>query len=320
MPDLHSAIKKFEPDLLLIDTNTWGAQAAAQAWGGPWASFCPFQLPLRSKDAPPFGLGLPPARGSIGRLRDRLLEPILIPAIARTMLPAYNSVRRDLGLADLKNTDELYLTPPLLLSLTAEPFEYHRSDWPNNVVLVGHCEWEPPADEPSWLSKINRPIILITTSTEYQADERLVRIASEAFANENVFLIATVPSGDISTFDILANARIEKFLPHGAILDRAAVAITHGGMGATQKALARGVPVCAVPFGRDQFEVARRVENSGAGTRISAKRLTPERLRNKVFEAIGHSAGAKKVAGGFAAAGGPIAASHAIEKRLLNKS
>jgi hypothetical protein len=30
-------------------------------------------------------------------------------------------------------------------------------------------------------------------------------------------------------------------------------------LGTTQKALARGVPVCVVPHGRDQFEVARRV-------------------------------------------------------------
>jgi hypothetical protein len=36
-------------------------------------------------------------------------------------------------------------------------------------------------------------------------------------------------------------------------------------MGATQKALAHGVPVCAVPFGRDQLEVARRVEVAAAG-------------------------------------------------------
>lgn len=37
--------------------------------------------------------------------------------------------------------------------------------------------------------------------------------------------------------------------------------ISHGGTGTTQKALAAGVPVCAVPFMRDQFEVARRVEH-----------------------------------------------------------
>ena len=66
--------------------------------------------------------------------------------------------------------------------------------------------------------------------------------------------------------------RVLCFVAHGPILDRAACAITHGGMGATQKALARGVPVCAVPFGRDQFEVARRVEVAGAGIRLAAKR------------------------------------------------
>jgi UDP:flavonoid glycosyltransferase YjiC (YdhE family) len=73
------------------------------------------------------------------------------------------------------------------------------------------------------------------------------------------------------------NAHLERFIPHAAVLDRAVCAITHGGMGATQKALARGVPVCAVPFGRDQLEVARRVVVAGAGTRLPAKRLPGSR-------------------------------------------
>ena len=64
---------------------------------------------------------------------------------------------------------------------------------------------------------------------------------------------------------------------------------------ATLEALARGVPVCAVPFGRDQFEVARRVEVSEAGTRLPAKRLTPKRLRAKVYEAMSLTEGAREV-------------------------
>jgi UDP:flavonoid glycosyltransferase YjiC (YdhE family) len=87
-------------------------------------------------------------------------------------------------------------------------------------------------------------------------------------------------------------------------------------MGATQKALARGVPVCAVPFGRDQFEVARRVEVAGAGTRLPARRLTPERLRDKVRQAMACGDGARQIARAFAAAGGPRAAADAIERRL----
>ncbi len=88
-------------------------------------------------------------------------------------------------------------------------------------------------------------------------------------------------------------------------------------MGATQKALARGVPVCAVPFGRDQLEVARRVEVAGAGTRLPASRLTPERLRDKVREAMACRDGARRIASAFAAAGGAAAAADAVERRLL---
>lgn len=85
---------------------------------------------------------------------------------------------------------------------------------------------------------------------------------------------------------IPANARVGRFVPHGPLLDRAVCAITHDGMGATQKVLSRGVPVCAVPFGRDQLEVARRIEIANAGTRLPAKSLNPERLRRKVPEAM----------------------------------
>jgi UDP:flavonoid glycosyltransferase YjiC (YdhE family) len=114
-----------------------------------------------------------------------------------------------------------------------------------------------------------------------------------------------------------ANARVERFVPHAPLLDRAVCAITHAGMGATQKALARGVPVCAVPFARDQFEVARRVEAAGAGTRVSAKRLRPDRPRRAVHEAIRRRAGAARIAEAFAAAGGPGAAADALAKRVL---
>jgi UDP:flavonoid glycosyltransferase YjiC (YdhE family) len=118
-------------------------------------------------------------------------------------------------------------------------------------------------------------------------------------------------------YDVPSNAHVERFLAHGPILDRAVCAVTHGGMGATQKALARGVPVCAVPFGRDQLEVARRVQVARAGTRLSAKRLTAGRLRAKVLEAMTMADGAARVAAGFKAAGGPTAAADAIEDRLL---
>jgi MGT family glycosyltransferase len=318
--DLRRAIEDVRPDGLLVDINAWGALAVAEAWGDAWASWCPYPLPLPSRDAPPFGPGFQPARGAAGRLRDRVLGPIMFGALERMIGPLVNEVRSRVGLPPVSDAAGLFLAHPLLLYLTAEPFEYPRSDWPENVRLVGACDWDPPAEVPGWLSGIEAPIVLVTTSSEFQDDARLVRCALEALADEDVFVVATVPSGDPGRFDTPPNARAVRWVPHAAVLDRAICAITHGGMGATQKALARGVPVCVVPFGRDQLEVARRVEVAGAGTRLPSNRLSSDRLRRKVLEAIDRRGGARRVAEGYRAAGGPPAAADAVERLLAPRA
>jgi len=315
-PDLHAAISETRPDIVLVDINCWGAMAAAEAWGGPWAAFCPYPLPVSSRDAPPFGPGFAPARGILGRLRDRIARPIILGTIERMMGPKINAVRSRFELQPVANADALFGRPPLLLYLTAEPFEYPRTDWPANIVMVGPCEWDPPQVAPEWLSEIDPPIVLVTTSSEFQDDHRLAQAALDGLAGEDVFVVVTVPAGDASLVRVPPNARVERFVPHGLVLQRAVCAVTHGGMGATQKALANGVPVCVVPFGRDQLEVARRVEVAGAGSRLPAGRLTPERLRAKVREAMGRADGARRIAAAFEAAGGAPAAADAMERQL----
>ena len=210
----------------------------------------------------------------------------------------------------------MFTAAPLLLYMTAEPFEYPRSDWPASVRMVGPCCWDPPADPPSWLDGIEAPIVLVSTSSEFQDDGRLVTTALEALADEDVHVIATLPAAEIEHAEVPANAHVEQFIAHTPILARAACAVTHGGAGVTQKALASGVPVCVVPFGRDQLEVARRVEIADAGTRLPARRLTPDRLKAKIQEAMTKRDGAKRVADGFAGTGGPAAAANAIEQLL----
>lgn len=318
-PDLMQAIDEKKPDALLVDINCWGAMAAAEKWGGPWASFCPYPLPLESRDAPPFGPGFPPAQGPLGRMRDRIARPLVIGTLEKKMLPPFNEVRRALGIAELDSANETFMLPPLLIYMTAEPFEYPRGDWPDSIVMVGPCEWEPPAELPRWLDALERPVVLVTTSSEFQDDGELARTAMEALASEPYDVIVTVPAVESGDFEIPANARVEKYLPHGPVLERAVCAVTHGGMGATQKALSRGVPVCAVPFGRDQLEVARRVEVAGAGTRLPSRKLSPDRLRQKVREAIGLRHGAERIKSAFEAAGGATAAADAFEARLLDR-
>lgn len=313
---LRTAIDADDPDVVLVDINAWGAVAAAEAWGGPWATWCPFPLPIPSRDAPPFGPGLPPARGRLGRVRDGLLRPVVFGGLEKAMIPPVNALREGLGLPPVTGVGDVYTAAPLCLYLTAEPFEYPRSDWPASVRMVGPGEWDPPAAAPAWLEEADTPVVLVTTSSEYQDDRRLAEVAMEALADRDVLVVVTVPAGDAEVLDPPANARVETFVPHGLVLDRAVCAITHGGMGATQKALARGVPVVAVPYGRDQLEVARRVEAAGAGTRLSPRGLRADRLRTAVDMATARRDGAQRVARAFHDAGGPSAAADHLEELL----
>jgi len=156
----------------------------------------------------------------------------------------------------------------------------------------------------------------VTCSTLFQNDGQLVDVVCEAFNGEPFDVVVTTADVDASAATPPANVRIERYVPHTPVLERAACVVCHAGMGITQKALAHGVPVVAVPFGRDQPEVARRVEVAGAGVRLPRGQFRPDRLRAAVRRAIDLRPGAERVAAAFAAAGGAAAAADALESLI----
>jgi MGT family glycosyltransferase len=317
LADLRQAIESERPDVLFVDEGAWGAAIAAEHSGLPWAFSIVSPVPLPSRDAPPFGLGLAPRHDLVGRMRDRIAKRLTLGTLERIIASHVNPLRTELGLPRVGTIDDVYLAASVVLAYTAEPFEYPRSDWPAKVRLVGPGLWEPPADRPAWLDDVRQPLVLVTCSTLFQNDRRLVETACAAFVGEPYDVVVTTADVDPAGLEPPPNVRIERFVPHLPVLERCACVVCHAGMGITQKALAHGVPVVAVPFGRDQPEVARRVDVSGAGVRLPARKLTPDRLRRSVREAMGLRPGAMRIARGFAAAGGPTAAADALESVVV---
>lgn len=306
--DLRAGVVVERPDALLVDINTWGAQAAAEASGLPWAAFSPYLLPFRAPGIPPWGLGLQPREDGLGRLRDWALWGLL-DWLQDRRLPDLNRLRRAAGSREFQHVRDWCMAPPLLLYYTAEPFEHPRP-WPSGVRLVGPGLWEPSA---AAVELPEGPLVLVTCSTEFQDDGRLIATALEALADEPVHVVATTAALDPAQFRAPRNATVRRFVPHGQVLPRAACVVCHGGMGITQKALAHGVPVCAVPFGRDQLEVAAHVVHAGAGTTVPAGRLSVPRLRQAVRRAVSLRTGAERIAEAFRRAGGATAAADALE-------
>lgn len=314
--DLERAVAELRPDLLLVDANSFGASAFAEVSGLPWAGFLPYCLPVPSRDAPAFDPGFPPPEGPLGRLRDDLLWMVQRWA-AREPLAPVMALRARLGAAAVPSMDALFQRAPILLYLTAEPFEYPRSDWPENVRAIGPGPWAVPGEAPAWLQELPRPRVLVSVSSELQDDDAILRAALDGLAGEPGSLILTTAAHDPAAFPPPnERVRVAQYLPHAAMVPHVDVVISHGGMGSTQRALANGVPVVVVPWGRDQMETGRRAERSGGGVLLPRGSLSPTRLREAVQEALAKKAGAERVAAAFGAAAGARRAVELLEGLL----
>ena len=128
-PDLRRAIDEERPDLLLVDPRP-GAPSRPPRPGAALGILVSLSAPrplpghasLRPRTAtrheePRAGFGT----AAFGRSRSArsTLDPPAVNAAARE-----SACRRSAGAADL------FLAAPLVLYMTAEPFEYPRSDWP----------------------------------------------------------------------------------------------------------------------------------------------------------------------------------------------
>lgn len=313
VPDLRAAIASYTPDVLYVDVNSWGALAGGEASGLPFAVYSPYFLNVRANGRPPFGMGLAPARGLFGRVRDALVRSVAGWA-TRPYLQRLNSLRGALGLSGLAGFESLTSRADRVVAYTAEPFEYTHGGWPENVRLVGPGIWEPPSAEPAVdeAGGNTRPLVLVTCSTEFQDDGKLVEIALAALQGEDVDVVATTAALDPALFRAPANATVLRYTAHGPLLRRATAVVCHGGMGITQKALAAGVPVCVVPWGRDQLDVGKHVEIAGAGVVLARSRLSVEALRAAVRRTRSMRPGAEQVARAFASSGGASAAASAL--------
>jgi UDP:flavonoid glycosyltransferase YjiC (YdhE family) len=312
VPDFEAALDTVAPDLAIVDCTTYGAKAVAERrMPGRWAESQPFLLQEAAPDVTPYGLGLRPMDGPLGTARDRSLNLVATRFDARFRMPTVNVGRAAAGLPPLRKMGEALYRAPLMLYYTANPFEYERR-LPASVRMVGPGLWDPPGAAPAELPADERPLVLVACSSEFQ-DDGAIAAAALAGLRDRFRLVVTTAGVDPAGLGDHGDALVERFLSHAEILPAADVVVCHGGMGVTQKALSFGVPVCVVPWGRDQLEVAAHVLEAGAGTRVSRRKLSPARLAAAVEEARACRPGAARVKAGYEATGGARSAADALE-------
>ena len=177
-----------------------------------------------------------------------------------------------------------------ILVLTSEAFDFPAPELPGNVRYVG-----PRLADPNWVEEWtpppgNEPLVLVGMSSTYQKHTGLLDRVAEALGRLPVRgLITTGPAVDPDEVNAPANVTVVRSAPHAQVLEQAAAVVTHAGHGTVIKALAHGVPVVALPIGRDQPDVAARLVASGAGLRLRPG-SPPRRIAAAVERVLGEPA------------------------------
>ena len=266
--DTLEAIADDRPDLVVCSFFAVGAMVGAEAAGLPFDVMFPNPYMLPAPGMPPMGLGLKPASGALGSLRDRALNGLTGRGWAKG-LPGLNEVRAAHGLAPLGAFFDQILSARRLLVLTSPDFDF-PAELPANVRYVG-----PVLDDPAWADTPwaapagDDPLVLVALSSTFQDHADCLQRIVDALGSLPVRgLVTTGPAVDADTIDAPPNVLVVPAAPHSEVLKSAAAVVTHGGHGTVIRALAADVPLLVLHHGRDQADNAVRVTARGAGLQV----------------------------------------------------
>ncbi len=301
IPDQHALIQELlaeDPDTVVVSEllflgclpSVHGAGVRPRRWIG--VGITPLYYP--SDDTTPFG-PVPAPPGTDQAEANRAANAGLAAAFSGAG-EHLEQVVGGLGATGFTLRDfftGMYTMPDEVLQLTVPEFEFPRSDMPEDLIrFVGPL---PPAaqedwTEPGWWPALDgdRPVVVVTQGTLANDDlSELVEPTLAAFDGEDVLVVAALgrPATDLSA-PVPANAVVEEFVPFDRLLPHADVFVTNGGYGATQQALAAGVPVVVAGQTEDKPAIAARVGLLGLGVDLRTQRPEPEQVAGAVRQVL----------------------------------
>ena len=221
-------------------------------------------------------------------LVDRLLlDPPIVPAL--------NTLRRDLGLAPVSRVFREWLhSPQRAIGLFPEWFAPVQPDWPSQLRLTGfplYDESDVHDLSPGLEAFLNAgsPPILFTPGTANRAAVQFFAAALDATRRlKRRALFVTRYPEQLPNY-LSDQEHAEAYVPFSRVFSRCAVVVHHGGIGTSAQALAAGVPQLTMPLAFDQPDNATRLWRLGVGRWIRPNEFRGERVASQLGALINDS-------------------------------
>jgi MGT family glycosyltransferase len=151
--------------------------------------------------------------------------------------------------------------------------QQHSDILDNRYIFIGASSAYSPLNDTTYIPDEPNPIIYISLgTTDINSDSDFYRNCISSLSDSGYTVYINVGK-DLSEeeFSYGGNFHIASYHNQIAILKKADVFITHGGMNSVNEALLYGVPMILIPHQGDQFSVAERIHLLGAGIAMENK-------------------------------------------------
>ena len=179
-PTTTPAIRRVEPDVLLVDANCWGAMSTAETQAIP-ARPQSIHPVSRQSGLPPVRAGAPPCGVLVGRVRDLGIRTVTSSIFYRPFRDGINPVRAALRFAGAL-VGRLDAPRSGCPRRHRQLFEYvHTERGVGRSDMIGPAIFSATFGRTAGVvDDIELPVVLVTTSSVRQADAVLVRTALRA--------------------------------------------------------------------------------------------------------------------------------------------
>lgn len=267
--EVQRIVREVAPDHIIVDHLAFSARIALIAAGIPHAD-----VVLGHPSALPVGdevYGFPPAWPSAFRPDDSALGGLraVCDAVRDSFTAQWNDAMDQLDPGHPPSSDAFAESGDLLL--LNYPGELHNPA--RTALLPPHAflgasvrtEAADPAVE-EWLARSHDRIAYVSFGSFLSVRSDVLARVAEAFLGLGIRVAIATGSGAVADLpDLPGDWLVRPFLPQVRLLERSAIAVTHGGNNSVTEAMAAAVPLLVLPFSTDQFAGAEAIVAAGVG-------------------------------------------------------
>jgi UDP:flavonoid glycosyltransferase YjiC (YdhE family) len=293
--DVREIRDEYPFDLLVCDAAFFAATIVARALDVPVYAVNPGPSLYPARDVPPPFFGLRPARGPIGRVRDRIVWRLVYGSL-KLGLTSFNSAFAVAGLPAVEERDVFRLVEQAatrVFQCGIPETDYPRSEAPPKTVYIGallprKTDAAPPLD-PRVTAWSGHVVVVSQGTVDNRDPSKLIAPTIDALAGSDTLVVAVTAGSGTAALRRrypLPSVIVEDFIDFHQLFPHTDVFVCNGGHGSVMLALQYRVPLLLAGTREGKNDINARLDYNGVALDLRTEHPSPRRIARGVARVL----------------------------------